>query len=204
MHVVCSPTCAIALLDKKKAIEQKKQLGIEKRETKVRMASLAVIAYKWSNKLQTEVQYIARLIDSKLPCIASGELGQMHGGHVWSKGGSYDCRFNLHNIHRQNAKSNKWKNDDHRMWMGIEREYGKGYHDFVVNLKGKPTQKYTNTEYMEFYDKAVEVSAILKRNPNQKSVAERIRLRNWANEKIGLYDLEKCIFKIKQNNNGTK
>jgi hypothetical protein len=69
---------------KKSQLEVKKDFLKEKR---------AMINYKV--KLQNKVQEIARLIDHHLPCLARGKFGQMHGGHIYSKGSSPNCKFNL-------------------------------------------------------------------------------------------------------------
>lgn len=149
----------------------------------------------WKNKLQEKVQEIARLIDYDLNCLARPERkGQMHGGHVIAKGGNSQMRFNLHNIHRQSAQSNKWFSDDIKMREGLEREYGKEYLDFVLGLKSYPVPKHSNLEYQEFYKKACKIANRLRKGLTKRTPQERIILRDKANLEIGVYLYEQCVF----------
>ena len=171
---------------KKKAIQKDKE-EIQKLKDKVE---------NWKDKLQKEVQLIARLIDKGLTCLARGTNGQIHGGHIFAKGGHSEMRFNLHNIHRQSAQSNKWQNDDGLMREKLAYEYGQDYLDFVSNLRKYEVPKLSNKEYKIKYEIAHKIALGLQRKSNyqQFGVKERIELRNMINIELGIYSLEQCVF----------
>jgi len=149
----------------------------------------------WKKELQTKVQSIARLIDYGHLCIAREiEAKQMHGGHVLSKGGNTQLRFNLHNIHRQSAYSNTYKNDDGLMKEGIAREYGREYLDFVEGLRAYMVPNYSNVQYMDFYRKASKIANSLTKNKRKRNPEQRISMRNRVNEELGIYEEEQSIF----------
>jgi hypothetical protein len=170
---------------KKSRLEVKKDFLKEKR---------AIINYKV--KLQNKVQEIARLIDHHLPCLARGKFGQMHGGHIYSKGSSPNCKFNLHNIHRQSAQSNHWQNDDYLLREGLKKEYGDEYFEFILSLRNTAVVKYSNKEYEDFYKMACKIATSLRNNINDEpySLIERIELRNDINKTLGIYDNRFLVF----------
>lgn len=141
----------------------------------------------WKGKLQTEVQLLCRQIDYGLLCLATGNSGKLAGGHLWSKGGHPQCRFNLHNIHRQCYYSNAKQSQDSLMWEGLEREYGREYHDMVKSLKGNPIPKHSNEDYREFYKITKAITLQMSKNLVMRSAEERVQLRNELNLKIGIY-----------------
>lgn len=142
----------------------------------------------WKNKLQTKVQEIARLIDHGQLCLARQiECKQAHGGHVFSKGGHAEMRFNLHNIHKQSAYSNTFKNDDGLMQEGIIREYGNEYLEFIKSLRSHPVPKLSNLEYHEAYKRACKIANSLKKAKRKRTPSQRISMRNQANKEIGIY-----------------
>lgn len=142
---------------------------------------------KYKNKLQTEVQKIARLIDKSLPCLARGNFGKMAGGHVFSKGGHAQMRFNLHNIHRQCFESNSKQNDDGLMREKLELEYGAEYLNFVKSLRLGDVPKFSNAEYQSIYLKARKVSKWLENENRLYGMIERVKLRNEINQELGVY-----------------
>lgn len=168
-----------------------------KKEAKEKYIKIKTQATQWDNKLQTKTQEIARLIDNGMPCLARNTINcQMHGGHVHAKGGSHQCRYNLHNIHRQSAQSNKWFNDSDLLRQGITNEYGSNYLEFIDSLKLTPKRKFTQVELMEIYDIACKVATRLRKANLQYSLSERIELRNNINLELGIYDTEYCIFSL--------
>jgi hypothetical protein len=160
-------------IESKKSVEQKNKI----REN----------ITNWKNKLQTEVQLIARLIDKDLTCLARGKFGKMAGGHIFSKGGHSQMRFNLHNIHRQSFASNNCQNDDGLLREMLSIEYGNEYLEFIKSLRKYDVPKKTDKEYQELYYNALEVTKTLKKADKTYSLKERIELRNELNLKIGLY-----------------
>lgn len=185
---VCSTECAIKVAKVKVKKEVSKQWQKEKKEIKENITN-------WKNKLQTEVQLIARLIDKDLPCLARGKFGKMAGGHIFSKGGHSQMRFNLHNIHRQSFASNNCQNDDGLLREMLELEYGNEYLEFIKSLRKFDVPKKSNKEYQELYYNALEVTKTLKKANKTYSLKQRIELRNELNIKIGLYNESQCIFK---------
>jgi hypothetical protein len=187
------PTCksyecmvAFAKNVAEKAIVRKK-----KAQTKV----LKEKTTNWKNKLQTKVQEIARLIDKGQPCLSKKTTKcRFNGGHVFAKGREKQMRFNLANIHRQSAQSNKWENDDANFRKGIIDEYGQRYFDFIESLKQTPQPHYKEIEYMEFYQRACKIANELKKADQTYSLQERIELRNRYNLEIGIYEENYCVF----------
>ena len=150
----------------------------------------------YRNLLQTKIQLICRLIDIGLPCLARNyHPKQMHGGHVFAKGGNKTMALNLHNIHRQSAQSNKWQNDDGLLREGLQKEYGIEYFNFISELRRLKALKYSNIEYKEFYIIASKIALKLKKQGDTFSLIGRIDQRNKINIELGIYSKEYCIFK---------
>ncbi len=148
----------------------------------------------WKNELQPKINKISRLIDLGLPCLAREVYGQIHGGHVYSVGSNQTMRFNLHNIHRQSAHSNRFQNDDGLMREKLQKEYGKEYFDFLFQLRRIPSLKYSNDDYHDFYKKALKIINRLEKSDIQSDLLDRIRLRNEINIELGIYENEYCEF----------
>lgn len=181
----CSVQCAI---DYAKSKEEKRQA----KEWLERKKVLKLKTTDWKKSLQTEINKIARLIDLGLPCLATNyPANQMHGGHVYSRGGHSNMRFHLANIHRQAANSNHWQNDDAKLRDGLINEYGQDYFDWLTSLKSMPQVKYTNEDYNTLTTKARAIVRRLEKMNNSvnlpRSVKERIELRSQINEELSIY-----------------
>ncbi len=152
----------------------------------------------WKPKLQTKINFIVRLLDIGLPCLARNyHPGQMQAGHVFARGGNQYIRYNLHNIHRQSAQSNGKQNDDGLLREGLVNEYGQSYMDFISNLRQTPKPEYMNHEYMDFTRHASSIANELKRQGRIfPTTEERIYMRNEINNQLGIYDQKYCEFKI--------
>tara|TARA_R110000851_G_C12905888_1_gene548731 strand:- start:34 stop:717 length:684 start_codon:yes stop_codon:yes gene_type:complete len=148
----------------------------------------------WRKKLQTNVQLISRLIDKDLPCLARKTMGQMHGGHVFAKGGNSTMALNLHNIHRQSAYSNTFLNDDGKLREELVIEYGIDYFEFIKNIRTHKPLKFSNKEYQEIYFLSLEISNMLKKKGITYELEERINLRSQINLTLGIYEKEYCEF----------
>ena len=167
----------------------KKEQNIQKRKEKEPFI-------KWRPKLQTTLQEIARIIDFGQKCLARKyRPGQMHGGHIFSKGGNSNIALNLHNIHRQSSHSNYNQSDDGLIRDNLEEEYGKEYHDFLKGLRKHQMRKISNLEFMEIYRHACKIRNRMKKQLKVNSLQDRIRLRNEVNFELGIYEKEHCIFK---------
>lgn len=186
-HVCCSWQCGRAHTQ---YLELKLLAEKEKREKEI--LKIRVGIYK--KLLQDDIQEIARLIDFGLTCLARGLGGQIHGGHIWSKGAHSNIKLNIHNVHRQCSHSNHWQNDDALLREGLKNEYGESYYDFVEALKATPIMKYSNDQYAEFRKKARGIIRRLKKDLRIRSVSERIELRNSINLELGIYPESFCIY----------
>lgn len=164
----------------------------EKEKTKVAKAKVT----KWNDKLQGKVNEIVRLIDKGLPCLARGFTNcQIHAGHVYARGGNSSIRYNLHNIHRQSAQSNKWQNDDGLLREGVVKEYGQRYMDFISELRRTEPLKFKNEEYHALYLKASKIANNLRKTLSYPlTEKQRIELRNTVNKKLGIYADEYCDY----------
>jgi hypothetical protein len=151
----------------------------------------------WNERLQSKINEIARLIDKGLPCLARGHhANQLHGGHIFARGGNQTIRFNLHNIHRQSAQSNHFGNDDGLLREGLINEYGNLYFEFISGLRKMPLLKLSNIELHDFYKKACKICNRLKKENLTYSLSDRIQLRNDINFELMIYETEHCIFEL--------
>ena len=177
-------------------LEKQKQ---KKQQDKIQKKELREKLTNWKKKLQDEVQLIARLIDKDLTCLARGKYGKMAGGHIYSKGGHSQMRFNLHNIHRQSFASNNCQNDDGLLREQLEIEYGTEYFEFVKSLRSYDVPKLSDAEYQQAYNCALKATKELKKDDKAYSLKERIALRNELNLKIGVYSETQSVFNGKKN-----
>ena len=188
LQKVCGWECAIKETER----ENERKRRIESRENK-RMQKDWKIKNdgKWSKSLlQNKVNQIVRLIDSDLPCLATGQRGQIHAGHVFSRGAFPSLAFNLHNIHRQCAQSNHFQSDDIALREGVKREYGDGYYDYLESLKGF-TLHLSPPERYEAYQRACKgyklIRDDMKNFETPVNWEQRIKYRSLANDVIDLY-----------------
>lgn len=166
---------------------------IVKKQTDQKFKELKEKVTDYDKLLQKEVQKIARFIDYGLPCLARNHhANQIHGGHIFSRGANKNIKFNLHNIHRQGAHSNHYQNDDALLREGLIKEYGQDYFDWLKSTKESPTKKFAQFELKEALTKAREISRTIEKK--QRSVEERIELRNFYNLSINLYDHKYLVF----------
>ena len=170
-------------------VRHKKEL--EEKKVKQKMVDNTT---NWKAKLQTEINTIVRCIDKGLFCLARNKGGQIHAGHVYARGGNTTIRYNLHNIHRQNAQSNHFQNDDGLLREGLVKEYGQEYMDFIGDLRRTPKLEYKDFEYKGFYIRAHDIAMRLTKLNLEYSLKNRISLRNKINEELEIYDQEYCQF----------
>ena len=186
LQVVCSPSCAYKYQKEKRENDLKKLHKII--ETKDYI--------DYGAKLQDKVNLIVRLIDKGLKCLARKRGGQMHAGHVYARGGNATIRYNLHNIHRQNAQSNHHQNDDGLLREGLANEYGYNYMEFISALRQTKALDLNNMEFKALTRKASKIASELKKEDKRYNLKERIELRNKINVKLGIYESKYCNFKI--------
>lgn len=183
---VCSPKCAISYQ------KEKKENDLKKLEQSIKLKEYV----DWAKSLQVKINFIVRTIDKGLKCLARNRGGQIHAGHVYARGGNQTIRYNLHNIHRQNAQSNHYQNDDGLLREGLVNEYGQEYMDFISELRQTPSLKFNNMEYKDLTKKASKIALKLKKENKEYSLKERIELRNKINVELGIYESKYCNFKI--------
>ncbi len=199
LQCVCDSRCAIEYgvrqtakrLDKKVS-EYKSELRAEKREAKEKLINHQ--AY-----LQKEIQTIARIIDFKCLCLARNIIPyKKNGGHVFTNKGNINMAMNLHNIFMQSAHSNGSQQDDGLMRDGVARVFSLEYLQFINGLKATPIMKYTNEDYKEIRSRAkLVIKHITELNKDlilHRTPSDRINLRNWANEQLGIYQHQYCVF----------
>jgi len=148
--------------------------------------------------LQEDVQKIAKLIDYGLKGLheAKTDTGLIQGGHIYSKKNNEQMRFNLHNIHRQGAKSNMALIYDEELKDALKAEYGNNYFEFIKSLKSQPLPKIKQNEYKEYHFKALGIIKRLQLTFASYSKEERLELRNTINKELNIYDDEFTQFKV--------
>ncbi|WP_434676124.1 recombination protein NinG [Pseudomonas sp. D3-10] len=106
-QVVCSPACAVALVQVKREQERKSLAQLERRAIK---AAKERIKSRSQHMREAQVAFNAwvRLRDAGLPCVSCGRHhnGQWHAGHYRTVGGSPELRFEPLNVWRQCAPCN--------------------------------------------------------------------------------------------------
>ena len=183
---------SIEIGKKKAEKERKKKIWIEKKESKVK--NMSADRYR-SYYVQPLINKIARLIDYGHPCIATGNYGKMNGGHFVSVGANRSLCLNLHNIFIQSFHSNHWKSGDPLKYeLGLVETFGIEYKNWIKSLSQCPVLKLTKEDLEKIKIKA---QLIIKKLNDQKVIRtsnERIELRNWANNELGIYDLKYSIY----------
>lgn len=188
----CREACARYVLGRKRAIEKKTK---ERSKERLRVMKENITNYK--KLLQEDVNQIAKLIDFGLKGLhVSGSYdAEIQAGHVYSVKNNEQMRFNLHNIHRQGAKSNMALVYDEEFRDALIDEYGNDYFLFIKGLKNQPLPRIKQHEYKEYHERALSIIKRLKKDLKQRGLAERIELRNEINRELGIYEEKFIIFK---------
>jgi hypothetical protein len=144
--------------------------------------------------VQPVINKIIRTIDHGQPCIASRRReGKVNAGHYISVGSNRTICINTHNIHAQSFESNHFKSGDERRYeAGIIEEYGLNYLDFMRQLQSCPPLHLTKDDLIEVKNKARKFLREIE--PMKIAPEDRIRLRNQANEAIGIYPTQYSEF----------
>lgn len=105
LQTVCSPECAIELMQREKA----KKVRRAHLEAKVKARTRA----EWLRLAQSAINAYVRLRDKGLGCCScdrpSTWQGQWHASHFRSVGAASAVRFNLWNINKSCSICNNWK-----------------------------------------------------------------------------------------------
>lgn len=164
-----------------------KQSKAEKKEKTIDLLSADGYRQKY---VQPIINEIARLIDYGQPCIATGSTkGKMSGGHFWSVGSNRTTCLNLHNIHVQSFHSNSALGGDNiRYREGIIKVYGINYMEQIEALNLLKPLKLTKDDLIEIKKIATQIRNELKAYLKVNCPEERIRLREYVNQQLGIYE----------------
>lgn len=109
LQTVAEPSCAVALIEKRKAKDLARKAKAERMEIKVRKEALRPLQY-WLKRAQKAVNDYCRARDLKAGhgCITCGthDAEEWHAGHWISVGASSATRFDPANIHLQCRQDN--------------------------------------------------------------------------------------------------
>lgn len=177
---------------KKMAIKAKVHV---ERKTKKEEREKKLSEVDYGSRLQERINEIVRLLDRGMCCMARRVHSEnMHAGHIFSRGAESSMRYNLHNIHRQSAKSNWYSNEDGELRDGLKGEYGEAYYEFLSEMRRMPTLKYTNEDYRVFNSIANKIAREIRLEGKRYTAKERIEMRNTINLRLGIYAEEYCLF----------
>lgn len=141
MQSVCSPRCALELLQAKREQRWKQETRKKKKELKSKT--------DFVREAQAAFNRWVRKRDEHLPCISCGRMhkGQWHAGHYRTTAAAPQLRFDESNVHKQCAPCNSHKSGDivnYRMSL-IER-IGE---DEVARLEHDNTSRRWTVEELE-------------------------------------------------------
>ncbi|RUT68658.1 hypothetical protein D0817_20065 [Flavobacterium cupreum] len=180
---------------KSKVQNENKQKAVKEKSIQ-KFAILSPDKYR-AKYLQPILNEISRLIDFGQSCIATGNFGKMNGGHYISVGANRTTALNLHNIHIQSFESNHHRSGDQIKYrMGLIERYGNDYFDYIETLQRHRPLHLSTSDMIEIASKASKIRLELKRNTEQKTPHERIKLRNKINLELGIYDSNFCEYKF--------
>ncbi len=182
----CSVKCSLEYNRKKDAITEKRVWHRKKQEMKESLKAHS----EWLKDLEKEINAIARFIDTGCTCVSCGGRGKPQAGHYHTVKAHGNIRFNLHNIHIQcyrcnvELSANMVGYDD-----GLIEVYGYEYWDYVKFEMRKifPLLKPSIPEIKGYIKIAREIKKELMENPKKLPAEERVKLRTYLNERIGIY-----------------
>jgi len=186
----CSTDEGLAFAQKKaiKTANEIRKEGKARRKSE-RIEIMSVSKYR-SKIMQPVFNEIARLIDQGQPCIATGQHQDSYdAGHYYATGSNPHIALNLHNIHLQSVYSNRHKGGQPREYLqGLISVYGGPYAGKVADLKRVYKNRVISKQEMqEALPRAKLVRKWLRKRNHIWSATDRVRLRNIANQYIGLY-----------------
>lgn len=193
-----TPECKEAGKDFKINSKIKTALNKVRSDKKEKFSVMKENVTDYKKFLQDDVQKISKLIDYGLRGLheTPNDTGIIQSGHVYSKKNNEQMRFNLHNLHRQGAKSNMALVYDEEFRDGLIAEYGIDYFNFIKSLKAQALPKIKQNEYKEYHFKALAIIKRLQLTFVHYSKKERLELRNSINKELSIYPEEYTQFKI--------
>jgi hypothetical protein len=103
MQTACTPACAIAIAERKRAKQAQQEASKSRKEARQRLEAVKSRA-DWLRDAQAAVNRYVRLRDRDKGCISCDRPatwgGQWHASHFRSVGAASALRFNLWNIHK--------------------------------------------------------------------------------------------------------
>lgn len=182
LQFLCSPTCAYEYAKQRSEKKLQEKVADKKRRNKKIKENLKTPS-KHREELQKLINKIAVLIDKDRPCICRPEEQTEHfnGGHYYSVGSVPAMRWNLHNIHKQSVKSNKYLGGEPLLFReGLIRRYGEDYVKMIEQQRIEySTVKLTIPEMIEA--KKVAKGIIKRLNKGEKTD------RYQVNNELGIY-----------------
>lgn len=129
-QVVCSPKCALMLVEK----QNKKAFNAETRKRKAKLKSRA----DWLREAQQAFNAFIRVRDHNLPCVSCGKPNdgshQRHASHLRSVGAATHLRFNLFNVNASCAQCNNIKSGFIVGYVNrLPDKYGQDKVDWLMN-----------------------------------------------------------------------
>ncbi len=187
-QLVCSPQCAYAYQKQQRDKKAKRDKeALKKTEENIYVENRL-------GDLQTEINKLSKMIDvhcGYYGCIDCGKtINMAHAAHFHNRGAIGSIRFNLHNLHTARAHCNQF-NSEHKVGYreGLKTRYSEAYLDYVENKM--PIQfTYLGLSKVDIKE-ALKITRKCIREFEQevkKSLKDGIYLRDYFNQKIGLYD----------------
>lgn len=194
--------CVRFELDLKKEQQEKAKKKKWEKEKEVKMPELYPKKYK--SLLQAEINRLSKLIDNKFGIITCVDCGRAFGkqtdaGHFHSVGSNSTIRWNLHNIHSQDSKCNRYDGGRRlEYYRGLIDRYGQKYADYVdTGLQKEFT--YIGLSNQEVAEKLKVVRKIVREFETFKFTSS-INARIQINNLIGIYPKTKGELDFIQNN----
>jgi len=189
---VCSAECAFALA---------RQNGLKKMEKQTKEKRKELIAKNKTHgyyilALQTQINYIVRLIDMDCVCISCGTpTAQFQAGHFRAVSAWSNLRFHLTNIFRQCSRCNDPKRKGGNVIKyreNIIKNFGQDVMNYMDDLNIiYPSTKLSIDEIKDAIVKAKHITKGLadmnKTDILPRSHERRIELRKQFNNYIGIY-----------------
>ena len=185
-QIVCSPLCSI---EYQKLLKSKKEAK-EWRDKKAVMKEKLMNLSNWKKLLEKQVNTICRLIDKDCKCISCNGKGNQ-AGHFHSVQSNESIRFNLHNLHVQEFNCNVERGGNVLAYSsGLINTFGNNYQEYCMFtiVKDYPLIKLDKNDIISAIELAKQSIKELKEANKTYSPELRVKLRDYYNHKIGIYN----------------
>ena len=184
--IVASRLC-LSCLSKKARHKVRLDKAKEKSKAKEKLKTHS----EWLNDLQKEINTIVRIIDKGSFCHSTRKtLNKIYdAGHVYTVKAHPEIRFNLFNIYAQSVYANQYLSGDPINYLATLKDvFGIKHLEYVMSLPIK--YKDVKLTVVEIKEKILIAKSIVKELKSIERVysdGERIELRKYYNDKIGIY-----------------